>query len=108
MLGATGFLNDFVKDEVKCRGLSVEDFGAEIDNEKNDIPLYDMYNRGLAVCEEGMERKNLQLEGKRPGLTGYIPSMEEGMENQWKNVLTAFVRCLLPQQWITIYTSSIQ
>ena len=40
MLGATGFLNDFVKDEVKCRGLSVEDFGAEIDNEKNDIPLY--------------------------------------------------------------------
>ena len=34
MLGATGFLNDFVKDEVKCRGLSVEDFGAEIDNEK--------------------------------------------------------------------------
>ena len=81
MLGATGFLNDFVKDEVKCRGLSVEDFGAEIDNEKNDIPLYDMYNRGLAVCEEGMERKNLQLEGKRPGLTGYIPSMEEGMES---------------------------
>lgn len=81
MLGATGFLNDFVKDEVKCRGLSVEDFGAEIDNEKNDIPLYDMYNRGLAACEEGMERKNLQLEGKRPGLTGYIPSMEEGMES---------------------------
>ena len=35
MLGATGFLNDFVKDEVKCRGLSVEDFGAEIDNEKS-------------------------------------------------------------------------
>ena len=55
MLGATGFLSDFVKDEVKCRGLSVEDFGAEIDNEKNDIPLYDMYNRGLAACEEGME-----------------------------------------------------
>ena len=52
MLGATGFLSDFVKDEVKCRGLSVEDFGAEIDNEKNDIPLYDMYNRGLAACEE--------------------------------------------------------
>ena len=38
MLGATNFLNDFVKDEVKCRGLSVEDFGTEIDNEKNDIP----------------------------------------------------------------------
>ena len=36
MLGATNFLNDFVKDEVKCRGLSVEDFGTEIDNEKNE------------------------------------------------------------------------
>ena len=80
MLGATGFLNDFVKDEVKCRGLSVEDFGAEIDNEKNDIPLYDMYNRGLAACEEGMERKNLQLEGKRPGLQDTFPQWRRG----WK------------------------
>ena len=77
MLGATGFLNDFVKDEVKCRGLSMEDFGAEIDNEKNDVPLYDMYNRGLAACEDGMNRMNL---GQRPGLTGYIPSMEDGVK----------------------------
>tara|TARA_R100001510_G_scaffold17963_1_gene15331 strand:+ start:512 stop:832 length:321 start_codon:yes stop_codon:yes gene_type:complete len=81
MLGATNFLSDFVKDEVKCRGLSIEDFGAQIDNEKNDIPLYDMYNRGLAACEQGMERKNLGMEGQRPGLTGYIPSMEEAMKN---------------------------
>jgi|TARA_A100001011_G_scaffold89025_1_gene93471 hypothetical protein len=77
MLGATNFLGDFVKDEMKCRVLSVEDFGAPLDNEKNDVPLYDMYNRGLAACEEGMNRKNL---GQRPGLTGYIPSMEEGMK----------------------------
>ena len=81
MLGATSFLNGFVEDEVKCRGLSMEDFGAEIDNEKNDVPLYDMYNRGLAACEEGMERKNLRTEGQRTGLTGYIPSMEEAMMN---------------------------
>ena len=53
----------------------------EIDNEKNDVPLYDMYNRGLAACEEGMERKNLGMEGQRPGMTGYIPSMEEAMKN---------------------------
>ena len=77
MLGSTSFLNDFVKDEVKCRGLSIEDFGAEIDNEKNDVPLYDMYNRGLAACEDGMNRMNL---GQRPGLTGYIPSMEDGVK----------------------------
>ena len=68
MLGATNFLGDFVKDEMKCRVLSVEDFGAPIDNEKNDVPLYDMYNRGLAACEDGMNRMNL---GQRPGLTGY-------------------------------------
>ena len=76
MLGATNFLGDFVKDEMKCRVLSVEDFGAPIDNEKNDVPLYDMYNRGLAACEDGMNRMNL---GQRPGLTGYIPSMEDGV-----------------------------
>ena len=77
MLGATNFLGDFVKDEMKCRVLSVEDFGAPIDNEKNDVPLYDMYNRGLAACGQGMNRMNL---GQRPGLTGYIPSMEDGVK----------------------------
>ena len=77
MLGATNFLGDFVKDEMKCRVLSVEDFGAPIDNEKNDVPLYDMYNRGLAACEDGMNRMNL---AQRPGLTGYIPSMEDGIK----------------------------
>ena len=77
MLGATNFLGDFVKDEMKCRVLSVEDFGAPIDNEKNDVPLYDMYNRGLAACENGM---NIMHLGQRPGLTGYIPSMEDGVK----------------------------
>ena len=77
MLGATNFLGDFVKDEMKCRVLSVEDFGAPIDNEKNDVPFYDMYNRGLAACEAGMNRMNL---GQRPGLPGYIPSMEDGIK----------------------------
>ena len=76
MLGPNNFLGDFVKDELKCRGLSIEDFGAPINNENNDVPLYDMYNRGLAACGQGMNRTNL---GQRPGLTGYIPSMEEGM-----------------------------
>ena len=39
MLGATGFLSDFVKDELMCRGLSVQDFGGEIDNEQNESIL---------------------------------------------------------------------
>tara|TARA_R100000700_G_scaffold33199_1_gene40870 strand:+ start:1098 stop:1406 length:309 start_codon:yes stop_codon:yes gene_type:complete len=79
MLGSSKFLGDFVKDEMNCRVLSLEDFGAPIDNENNDLPLYDMYNRGLAVCQQGMNAMNLG-QRERPGLTGYIPSMEEGMK----------------------------
>ena len=77
------FLGDFVKDELDCAYLDIEDFGAPIDNENNDVPLYDQYNRGLTACETGMDRRNLTLEGQkrdksqRAGLTGYIPSMEE-------------------------------
>ena len=81
--GALGFLDSFVQDEVKCRCLNFEeDFGQPLANEENDVPLYDQYNRGLVACEQGLERKNLALEGnqERPGLTGYIPSMEQGME----------------------------
>jgi hypothetical protein len=79
--GAAGFLDSFVQDEVKCRCLDFEeDFGQPLANEENDVPLYDMYNRGLVACEQGLERNPLNIEGmKRPGLTGYIPSMEEGM-----------------------------
>jgi hypothetical protein len=86
MHGAAGFLDSFVQDEVKCRCLDEEDFGGPLDNEENDVPLYDMYNRGLAACEQGMERTNLglegnpMLEGQRAGMTGYIPSMEEALE----------------------------
>lgn len=79
---AAAFLDAFVQDEVKCRCLDQEeDFGAPIDNQENDVPLYDLYNRGLVACEQGLERNPLNLEGMdRPGLTGYIPSMEEGMQ----------------------------
>ena len=74
------FLDAFVQDEVKCRCLDEGDFGQPIANQENDVPLYDMYNRGLVACEQGLERNPLNLEGARPGTTGYIPSMEEGME----------------------------
>ena len=83
MLDAVGFLDSFVEDEVKCRMVSEMDFGQPIANQENDVPLYDNQNRGLSLCQEGMERKNLTLEGQkrdksqRMGLTGYIPSMEE-------------------------------
>lgn len=80
MHSAAGFLDSFVQDELKCRCLTEEDFGAPLDNEENDVPLYDMYNRGLVACEQGLERNPLNLEGQRPGTTGLIPSMEEAVE----------------------------
>ena len=83
MAGSKGFLGDFVKDELDCHYVDIQDFGADLANENNDVPLYDQYNRGLTLCEEGMDRKNLTTEGEkrdkssRMGLTGYIPSVEE-------------------------------
>ena len=77
------FLGDFVKDELDCAYLDIEDFGCHIGNENNDVPLYDQYNRGLVACETGMGRENLAIEAnkrdktQRIGLTGYIPAMEE-------------------------------
>ena len=77
------FLGDFVKDELDCPSLAIEDFGQPISNENNDVPLYDQYNRGLVACETGMGRENLAIEAnkrdktQRVGLTGYIPSMEQ-------------------------------
>lgn len=93
---AHDFLDGFMQrgiridDEVSRRELTACDFGGELDNEENDVSLYDQYNRGLAVTQVDRPRQNLALEGNqcptspmsntRPGLTGYIPSVEEGME----------------------------
>jgi len=73
------FLTKFITsdDEVRHRMLSCCDFGAPLGNQENDVPLYDHYNRGLALCQEDKPRTNLSLEGTRSGLTGFIPSMEE-------------------------------
>jgi hypothetical protein len=76
------FLDEFIgnNDEVKKRCLSSLDLGGELGNENNDVPLYDQFNRGLVLTQQGRERTNLQLEGgERCGLTGYIPSAEEGL-----------------------------
>jgi hypothetical protein len=96
-INADDFLNEFMQrgipihDEVGHRCLTECDFGAELDNEENDVPLYDQYNRGLVATQADRPRLNLALEGNqcatnsmtegnRPGVTGYIPSVEEGME----------------------------
>ena len=73
-------LGQSIIDEVMCRCLNQATFGTDLDNEENDVPLYDQYNRGLTLCEEGLPRQSLELEGARPGMTGYIPSMEQALE----------------------------
>jgi hypothetical protein len=73
------FWDQNVYDEVMCRCLSLETFGAPLANEENDVPLYDMYNRGLVACQDDRPRTNLAIEGGRPGTTGLIPSMEEAL-----------------------------
>lgn len=82
MMGGS-FLDDFIltNDEVKNRMLSVADFGGQLDNENNDVPIYDQFNRGLVATQESNPRINLSLDPqqKRCGLTGYIPSAEEGL-----------------------------
>lgn len=81
-MGPDAFLDNFIvdNDEVKKRCLNITDFGQELGNENNDVPLQDLYNRGLVLTQQGNERQNLQLEGgQRCGLTGYIPSAEEGL-----------------------------
>jgi len=91
-IDAHDFLDGFMHsgDEVNRRALTACDFGDQLDNEENDVPLYDQYNRGLAVTQADRPRQNLALEVNqcptspmsttRPGLTGYIPSVEEGIE----------------------------
>ena len=74
------FLHNFITsdDEMLKRMACCCDFGGEpLSNQNHDVPLQDMYNRGLALTQETWPRVNLALEGNRPGVTGFIPSMEE-------------------------------
>jgi hypothetical protein len=79
------FLNSFIEgnDEVKQRMVNLDTFGQPLDNETNDVPMYDQYNTGLAVTQQDMsDRVNLAIDPRaqpRCGLTGLIPSAEEGV-----------------------------
>lgn len=79
------FLTDFIEnnDTVKQRMTLLDTFGQPLDNEANDVPMYDQYNTGLAVTQQDMsDRVNLAVDPRaqpRCGLTGMIPSAEEGM-----------------------------
>ena len=78
------FLNAFIEgnDELKQRLANLDTFGQPLDNEANDVPLYDQYNTGLAVTQQDMPRDNLSIDPRaqpRCGLTGMIPSAEMGI-----------------------------
>ena len=78
------FLSAFIQDndELKERLATVSDFGQELDNENNDVPVYDQFNRGIAVTQETRPRMNLAIDPEaqpRCGVTGTIPSAEQGI-----------------------------
>ena len=74
-----GFLDKFVSQ----RMTNLDTFGQPMDNEANDVPLYDEYNTGLALTQQNMsDRVNLSIDPRaqpRCGLTGLIPSAEMGI-----------------------------
>ena len=79
------FLENFIttNDEVRDRMATLDSFGQPLDNVANDVPVYDEFNRGLAITQQDMsDRVNLSIDPRaqpRCGLTGMIPSAEEGM-----------------------------
>ena len=80
-----GFLDSFMgnNDTLKERMTTLDTFGQPLDNVANDVPMYDQYNTGLAVTQENMsDRVNLAVDPRaqpRCGVTGLIPSVEEGI-----------------------------
>ena len=80
-----GFLNQFMStnDTLKERMVTLDSFGQPLDNEANDVPLYDEYNTGLAATQQNMsDRINLSIDPRaqpRCGVTGMIPSAETGI-----------------------------
>jgi hypothetical protein len=79
------FLSAFIEDndELKQRMTTLDTFGQPLDNEANDVPLYDEYNRGLTLTQQDMsDRVNLSIDPRaqpRCGVTGTIPSAETGI-----------------------------
>jgi len=63
MLEVDSFLGDFIQDKVLYRLINECTFGADLDDEQADVPLYDQFNAGLSGCEKGYERDNLALDG---------------------------------------------
>jgi len=80
-----GFLNEFMgnNDTLKTRMATLDTFGQPLANANNDVPVYDEYNTGLAITQDNMsDRVNLAVDPRaqpRCGVTGMIPSAEEGM-----------------------------
>jgi hypothetical protein len=85
-MDSLGFLDDFLtsRNMVKSRYVSDQDIGQDLDREAADVPLYNQYNNGLAIGQEGRERVNLSIDPEqmvpdRCGITGVIPSAEVGL-----------------------------
>ena len=96
VMDVTQFLDGFMEDRLRKRCVNDGiDFGQDVDNAENDVPLQDLYNTGLSVGMQGLERKHMGLEGNpealnlRPAvqradaIARYPGSAMEQMENAY-------------------------
>ena len=68
LLTAPKFLTEFMGDRYSKRCVNDMEFGQEVDNITNDVPLYNQYNNGLTAGMQGYEREYLNLEGNQANL----------------------------------------
>ena len=88
-----GFLEEFMGNNstLKDRMLTIDSFGQPLDNEANDVPLYDQYNTGLAATQQNMsDRINLSIDPRaqpRCGTNGH--NSKRGRGNDARGGATA-------------------
>ena len=77
LVTAPTFLEEFMGDRVRKRCVNdAVDFGQDVDNSMNDVPLYNSFNNGLAAGMSGYERQYLGLEGN-PEALGMRPGVQQ-------------------------------
>ena len=77
---APAFLEDFMGDRYVKRCLNEGmDFGQEVDNGTNDVPLQNMYNNGLFAGMQGYERDYAPLEGNYQNLRNPMSETDQAI-----------------------------
>ena len=94
---APTFLSEFMGDRYRKRCLQEGmDFGQEVDNSKNDVPLQDMYNTGLFAGMQGYEREYGTLEGNPENLDGRPQVQEDQIVSRYPGSAAERLRAAYP------------